>query len=334
MFQPIAVHAPDDQRHFCTAPDFPPLSPERVAALRPDAQWLLVDVLGAVAARCSLWWTRTPPLEGQRLGLIGHYAARDADAAARLLELACQDLAGRCCTLAVGPIDGNTWQNYRLITERGDEPVFSLEPDNPDDWPAHFTGSGFAVVARYYSSLNDDLAQQDPAVDEIAARLHAQGVSVRPLHLGDLDNELRRIHALSLLSFRDNFLFTPLGLDEFLGQYRALRQCVRPELILIAERRGEAVGYVFAVPDILQARRGQAIDTFIIKTLASHPNLKGAGLGRLLAARCHQVARGLGFRRAIHALMEEGSRARNISGHIARPMRRYALFARPLGTRP
>jgi len=113
-----------------------------------------------------------------------------------------------------------------------------------------------------------------------------------------------------------------------------LRTFVRPELILVAERRDQAVGYLFAIPDHLQAKRGQAIDTFIIKTLATHPAWKGSGLGRLLAARCHQTARALGFRRAIHALMEDRSRARNISDHIARPMRRYALFARPLGTRP
>jgi GNAT superfamily N-acetyltransferase len=136
------------------------------------------------------------------------------------------------------------------------------------------------------------------------------------------------------VSFRANLLFTPLGLEEFLAQYRALRSYVRPELILVAEQHGQTVGYLFAVPDLLQAKRGQTIDTFVIKTLATHPDLKGAGLGRLLAARCHQAARALGFRRAIHALMEERSRARNISDHIARTMRRYALFARPLGRRP
>jgi GNAT superfamily N-acetyltransferase len=334
MLQPMRVLNPDDQRRFCAAPEFAPLNVELVARLRPDAQWLLIDNQARVAARCSLWWTGTPPIQAERPGLIGHYAARDADAAARLLRIACDELGTRGCTLAVGPIDGNTWQNYRLITGRGAEPTFFLEPDNPDDWSVHFVTSGFTPLAQYYSSLNEDLNQQDPAVDEIAGRLEAQRITIRPLALGDLDKELRRIHELSLVSFRPNLLFTALGFEEFRDQYRALRSCVRPELILVAEQHEQTVGYVFAVPDLLQARRGQAVDTFISKTLATHPELKGAGLGRLLAARCHQAARMLGFRRAIHALMEDKSRARNISDHIARPMRRYALFARPLGTFP
>ena len=36
---------------------------------------------------------------------------------------------------AVGPLDGSTWRRYRLVTERGVEPPFFMEPDNPDDWP-------------------------------------------------------------------------------------------------------------------------------------------------------------------------------------------------------
>jgi GNAT superfamily N-acetyltransferase len=333
MLQATQVLGPEDQRRFCAAPGFGALSREAMVQQRPDAQWMLVDSQGIVAARCSLWWSAAPPLPGQRLGLIGHYGARDQETAARLLHCACDQLTAQDCTMAVGPMDGNTWQNYRFIIERGAEPIFFLEPDNPEDWPAHFIANGFTVLARYYSSMNDDLDQQDPDLEAIAARLEAQGLIIRPLCLTGLDNELARIHALSLLSFRDNFLFTPIGLPEFLAQYRGLRSSVRPELILVAEQHGQTVGYLFAVPDLLQAKRGQVIDTFIIKTLASHPDLQGAGLGRLLAARCHQVARSQGFRRAIHALMEDRSRARNISDHIARPMRRYALFARPLGTR-
>jgi hypothetical protein len=42
-------------------------------------------------------------------------------------------------------------------------------------------------------------------------------------------------------------------------------------------------------------------------------------------------ARKLGFRRAIHALMHEENVSRTISGRYGRTIRRYALYARPLG---
>ena len=57
-------------------------------------------------------------------------------------------LAAERCTIAIGPVDGNTWQRYRLITEPGTEPPFFLEPDNPDAWPGQFTAAGFTPLAQ------------------------------------------------------------------------------------------------------------------------------------------------------------------------------------------
>lgn len=329
MLTPIAVRLSEQWQRFAEAAATPSLA--AIERQRPEAAWLLVDGHDRLAGRCSLWWSQGPHLAGTRLGLLGHYAVRDAEAAALLLRLAGDELAQRGCTLAVGPIDGSTWHSYRLVLERGCEPPFFLEPNHPDDWPDHFAAAGFTPWAHYYSALNDDLTQTDPQADALAQRAAAAGVRLRTLDVSDLDAELRRIHALSLVSFCDNVLFTPIAFTDFRAAYLALRDVVRPELVLLAEQDGALVGYVFGVPDLLPARRGQPIDTFILKTLAIHPSLKGVGLGRLLAARCHDAARRLGFRRAIHALMEETSRARRISDHLARPIRRYALMARSLG---
>src|SRR5262249_46686511 len=157
------------------------------------------------------------------------------------------------CSLAVGPIDGNTWQDYRLITERGEEPPFLLEPDHPDEYQDHFTQSGFTPLAHYHSALNPDLARGDPEAEEIAARLRAEGSVRGPFGGEGREDELRRIHALSLESFRDTFLFSPIPFEEFHAQYLPLKPYVRPELVLVAEQHGHMVGYVFAVPDLLQA---------------------------------------------------------------------------------
>jgi GNAT superfamily N-acetyltransferase len=227
-------------------------------------------------------------------------------------------------------MDGNTWQRYRLLTERGDEPTFFLEPDNPDDWPAHFTAAGFGPLTQYYSAANTDLDRVDPRTSAIAARWEARGLTFRHLDLARFDDELRRIHALSLEAFAGNFLYTPIDVDDFIGQYRGVRPYVRPELVLIAEHEGLPVGYLFALPDLLQVQRGQPVDTAIAKTMAVHPHLGGEGLGGLLMARTHETAHRLGYRRVIHALMHEGNASRRISSHTARLIRRYTLFARPL----
>jgi predicted N-acetyltransferase YhbS len=70
------------------------------------------------------------------------------------------------------------------------------------------------------------------------------------------------------------------------------------------------------------------VDTVVLKSLAVLPGRAGAGLGGLLMARCHEAASALGFRRVIHALMHESNVSLNLSGHYAKPFRRYTLYAR------
>jgi GNAT superfamily N-acetyltransferase len=307
------------------------------AALRrdaPDLHWMSPEEGGAIRARCSLWWTRTPTLLDHRVGLIGHYAARDAAAGGLLLERACRELAARGCSVAVGPMDGSTWRRYRLVTERGSEPTFFLEPDNPDDWPDHFLAVGFQPIAHYVSAVNADLHREDPRAGHVADRLTAQGIHIRPLDPRHAEEDLRRIYAVSAVSFRNNFLYTPIAEAEFLTHYRALLPVLRPELILIAETAVQPVGFIFAVPDVTQAAGGRPIDTVIVKTLAVLPERAHAGLGTLLLAVCQGTARRLGYARAIHALMHEQNPSRNLSRRFAQPMRRYALFGKALGAQP
>ena len=312
-----------------------PLSLEPAALRRdaPDAHWMLPGERGALRARCSLWWTHTPSLLGHRVGLIGHYATRDAAASGLLLERACRELARRGCSVAVGPMDGNTWRRYRLLTERGGEPAFFLEPDNPDDWPDHFLALGFQPIAHYVSAVHSDLRREDPRVSHIAQRLSAQGIRLRPLDPRHAEDDLRRIYAVSAVSFRNNFLYTPIAETDFLAQYRTLLPALRPELVLIAETADQAVGFIFAVPDLKQAERGRPIDTVVVKTVAVLPERANAGLGSLLLAACQGAASRLGYARAIHALMHEQNASRNLSRRCAQPMRRYTLFGKALGAR-
>jgi predicted N-acetyltransferase YhbS len=314
---------------FPAHPQLPAFSADQCRAHHADAHVVVLDD-DVVVARCSLWWTQAPTLPGQQLGIIGHFATVTAAAAQELLAAACVELRRHGLTLAVGPMDGTTWRRYRLLTERGPEPPFFLEPDNPDDWPEGFLAAGFTPLAGFFSAMNDDLTAEDPRIPRTVARLESSGVTVRALQLQDFRAELERIYAVSRESFQSNFLYTPLAEADFIGQYEPIRVHIRPELVIFAEREGEAVGFVFAIPDLAQAKRGQAVDTVILKTVAVLPGRAYAGLGNVLVANCQQAARKLGFRRVIHALMHESNNSLNLSGHYARPFRRYTLYSRSL----
>jgi GNAT superfamily N-acetyltransferase len=296
-----------------------------------DFSFFLENAAGQAVARCSLWWRNTPAYEKHTIGYLGHYAVSESAAAPALFDATLKRLAVERCTLAVGPVDGNTWQRYRLLTERGAEPPFFLEPDNPDEWPGQFTAAGFSPFAQYCSALNSDLSIDDPRLAELEQKIARLGITVQPLKADRFDEEMRRVYALSILSFRANLLYTPISESDFLAQYAPIRPYMRPELVLLAERYGGLIGYIFAIPNLLQAQFGRPMDTAIIKTMAVHPEHAGAGLGSFLMARCQQAMRAAGFKRVIHALFHEANRSGRISGQTARVIRRYTLFARPLG---
>jgi len=227
-------------------------------------------------------------------------------------------------------MDGSTWRRYRFVIERGNEPPFFLEPDNPDDWPSHWTTAGFTPVAFYTSALNADLAVEDLRTAAALERLRESGIAIRAFDPARTAEELQRIFALSLAAFSRNFLYTPIGEEEFLAQYQAVLPHVSPETVLLAELGDRLVGFMFALPDLLERRRSGSVETIILKTIAVHPSVAGVGLGGVLMDLVQRKARALGFRRAIHALIHESNVSGRISARTAQTMRRYALFAKPL----
>lgn len=293
-----------------------------------DAQIVSAD--SGERATCSIWWRDPPELGVHRIGRIGLYDASSLWAGRKMLERACRQLAEQGCTIAVGPIDGSTWHRYRFITERGGEPAFFLEPDNPDEWPDHFRAAGFRSLAHYSSALDRGLEIRDLQAPAVEQALRAKGVTIRTLDTAAFEREIRAIHRVSLESFARNLLYSPIDEEEFVAMYVPLRERVDPSLVFIAQHAGQVVGFVFGLPDWLRVQRGQPRDTMIVKTLARRPSADYGGLGSALLERCRRAALEGGYTRCIHALMSDENVSMGLSGRFGATMRGYTLFAKDL----
>ncbi|MDF1713442.1 MAG: GNAT family N-acetyltransferase [Akkermansiaceae bacterium] len=261
----------------------------------------------------GLWWTSTPSYQNHKVGCFSTPQTMEA------LRDAGSELRRRGCTIAIGPMEGNTWRTHRAVIESDGSRPFPLEPVTPLELVDLLEQEGYETIARY-SSSKVDLTSQSPDLSRLRERLHQ--VKIRPLNLLQLEDELRAIYRLSARAFRDNFLYTDISEAEFIAQYEAFRSHLNSNSAFLAERSGRLVGFVFGYPDQ---------DRFVVKTVAVLPMRAYAGLGTVLVDKIQSSARKEGFISAIHALQREDNQSLRISKRFqATVFRRYALFAKTL----
>lgn len=221
----------------------------------------------------------------------------------------------------------SVWLKHRLIKESDGTSPFLMEPWEPEHFWNVFERAGFRQLSSY-SSSRIDLESDNFESDKLRRRMKSKGVEIRPISLESFESELKRIYQLCLESFQDNFLYTPLSESAFTAAYMKSRDLVDVDFVLLAERAGDLVGFVFCLPDALAPKAG-ASPALIVKTLASVRARDLAGLGSLLVAESHETARQKGYKQAIHALQHESNSSLRISKRFdAEVFRRYALMVK------
>ncbi|MCC7428830.1 MAG: hypothetical protein IT557_18200 [Alphaproteobacteria bacterium] len=277
-----------------------------------------IEMLGSGATACRLY-RDAPSWQGLRTAAVGGFRCETAAAGAALLAEAAALLAREGFAALIGPMDGDTWHSYRLVTESDGSPPFFLEPQGGPHDRAAFEQAGFAPVARYVSA-------RAPVPGPEARLAPAKGISVAAWDGTGAEILLEHLFGLSLSAFARNAFYRPIGREAFRALYLPLLPRLDPRLVLLArDAAGGVCAFLLAFPDFLA---GTAPPAAIIKTYASLRH----GAGRMLLEQAHLVARDLGFREVIHALMHEDNISRRGSErHGGRVFRRYALMGRRLG---
>lgn len=290
---------------------------------QPEAALVAVEH-ERVLARCGLWWQETPSLEGEKPGLIGQYWAETGDAGVALLRAALDELAGKGLRKVIGPMDANTWHGHRWMTwSRGDTP-FPMEPRQPARWVDDWRAAGFVPLAGYHSSASPASVVDRNELDLAAERLEQEGIHLRPIDKHQFSEELTALHALSLESFRTNFLYQPIDLATFSAMYGPLKDHYEPRASALAEDAQGLAGFLFAFP-APPAEESQA-PRLVIKTLAVRGDRRGVGLGKFLVSRAHFEGRQAGFGQVVHALMQDENISTQVRADRAEIFRRYTLF--------
>ncbi len=268
------------------------------------------------AGKVSLWYPSADT------GYLGNFYSQSSEIAQELLSLAQDRFIKNGVETIYGPINGNTWNQYRFVTSGFTNKPFVFEPFNPESYPRYFIESGFEIAASYESSILKTQAQF--AQSEISL---PKDVELRQFDLANSQNELNGMYTVATQAFAGNFLYSDISKEEFVNKYKPLLAGLDPRLIWIAKRQNQTVGFIFAMPyDFSKTCR-----TVVIKTICrlEEPDLKGLGLA--LASKCHQSALALGYTRCVHALYKSDNASASFSEHHqAKVLRKYALFQKKI----
>ena len=117
-------------------------------------------------------------------------------------------------------------------------------------------GWGLAKAKDLYAWWFDDSLNVLDKWRDVAERLaRRSGVTIRPVKFHDFDAEVARCLEVYNNCWEQHWGFVKMTEREFIHLAHTLRQIAHPEMILLAEIEGQAVGISMTLPDVNEAIR-------------------------------------------------------------------------------
>lgn len=283
---------------------------------------LLVSINDSVSGGLCIYQNHQVKHKGKSCLLIGNLTIINDDSLMDTLISEVEKIAGQLgAQVIVGPINGSTWDNYRLSVNQSEQ-VFSGDIAQPLYYHRLFLKSGFSVMHKYYSARSTVNKHHDVNTAELAK----QGVRIRGISKEHFENELRLIYKLCKEAFAGNELFSEVSEAGFVSRLIRFQPLINPKYALVAEDDKGIVALFFGY----QGKWGNE-DAVILKTIARHPQRLYKLLVETMAKVWYNNASDEHIQWAIHAFMHERNKSLDWSqryGGIV--VNEYAVYMKEL----
>ena len=283
-------------------------------------------------ARASCFIQNTPTIKKEKIGTIGEIECDNAQDGENLLEKCCEILKEKNFKYVVGPMNGNTWNKYRCIRKTTEEPEVLLENVDKKELNSMFKKAGFKELHTYTSTkgkIKD--AYSDKILDEMYSKIKKEGFSIRTFNKANAHDELEKIFEVAKISFTRNPLYTDINKEEFIGQYEKYISMCNEKLILIAEKDGKPIGFLFSMPDFNMSRPNEKVTTLILKTIAIIPEYEDYSIGNIMLNEIRKTSIDLGFTEWIFAFMYKNNTSQRMAQrNNTTTIREYSLYGKDL----
>ena len=187
-----------------------------------------------------------------RTGFFGFFDfVQDEKVAEALLKEAEAQLLSWGCGILRGPYSPSVNDECGLLVEGFDSAPMILMPFNPDYYQAIYSRLGLNKVRDLYAYyLTSDLVVPEKIKKVVERVKKRSGVSFRNIDLKNLDAELRVIQELYNGTLKRNWGFVPISFEELKFASEDLKQIIKPDLVMIAEKEGVPVGFSMLLPNM------------------------------------------------------------------------------------
>ena len=287
---------------------------------------------GIKVAKATCYFKNTPEIEGEKVGAIGEFETDSEENGVKILNKCEEILKEKGVKFIVAPMNGNTWKKYRTLKYSNGEPTFLLENVSPIQHNDILKKSGFTELHTYTSTkgfIKD--AYESETLEMIENKLAEENIVIRKFDKVNYMNDLKKIYNISIKSFSRNPFYTSIKEEEFIEQYKPYIDMVDEELILIAEKEGQEVGFVFCIPDFNEFKREGKLSTLILKTIAVLPEYEDLAIGNILLRHIAKTAQSKNFEKWIFAFMYSNNTSQKMAKrNKTEVIREYALYGKEL----
>jgi GNAT superfamily N-acetyltransferase len=198
---------------------------------------------------------------GTRIGGFGFFEVLEQyPVAEALLDAACEWLRSQGMRAVDGPTNFTDLERPGVLLEGADCPPVMMQAHTPLYYHEYLTRYGFEKDHDLYawrahrSQIGEELQNIPPDLNRVAEMAKkTANVDIRTLDMDRWDEEINAARHIFNATLNHLPEFSPISETEFHHIADPMRLFLDPDLALIAEVEGQAIGFIVALPDINRA---------------------------------------------------------------------------------
>lgn len=175
----------------------------------------------------------------------------DAEIAGALLNEARAWLKQRGCDKIMGPMNPSTNDECGFLLDGFDSPPFFMMTHTHRYYIDLMEQLGYRKAKDLYAYIiSEEMLKNSRKLDRVSAALEKKHkVSIRTVDMKHFNRELELVREIYNDAWAPNWGFVPMTPDEFDYIANDFKQIIDPEITLIGEYDGQAVGFLLALPN-------------------------------------------------------------------------------------